>query len=81
MEVFFAEFTEDPWRIILEFKVILCAWGELVTDDVEIVLVPRSIVLVCDWTFEFSLTPGDLEKGAFWIVSLLVKANGSGLNP
>lgn len=65
MEVFLAEFPEDPRRIVFEFEVILRAWGELVTNDVEIVLVPRGIVLVREWTFEFGLTPRDLEERPF----------------
>jgi len=65
VEVFLTEFPEDPRCIVFEFEVILCAWGELVTNDVEIVLVPRGIVLVREWTFEFGLTPRDLEERPF----------------
>jgi hypothetical protein len=65
VEVFLTELPEDPWRIVFEFEVILCAWGELVTNDVEIILVPRGIVLICDRALEFGLTPGDLGKRPF----------------
>ena len=57
MEVFLAEFAEDPRCIVFELEVILCTWGELITNDVEVVLVPCGIVLVREWAFEFSLTP------------------------
>lgn len=65
MEVSLTEFPEDPRRIVFEFEVVLCAWGELVTDDVKIVLVPRGVVFVREWTFEFGLTPRDLEERPF----------------
>ena len=65
MEVLLTKFPEDPWCVVFEFEVILCAWGELVTNDVEIVLVSCGIVLVRERAFEFGLTPGDLEKRPF----------------
>ena len=65
MEVFLAEFPEYPRRIVFEFEVILCAWGELVPNNVKVVLVPGSVVLVRERAFEFGLTPGDLEGRPF----------------
>ena len=59
------EFPDDPWCIVIEFEVILRAWGELVTNAVEIVLVPCGITLTRERVFEFGLTPGDLEKRPF----------------
>jgi len=65
VKVFLTEFPEDPWRIVFEFEVVLCARGELVTNDVKVIFVSRGIVLVCERAFEFGLTPGDLEKRPF----------------
>jgi hypothetical protein len=63
VEVFLAEFAKDPRRVVFELEVVPCAWGELIPDDVEIVLVCGGVVLVCERTFKFGLTPGDLEAG------------------
>lgn len=63
--MFLAEFTEDPRCVVFEFEVIPRAWGELITNDVKIVLVPCGIILVRECAFKFRLTPRDLKGQTF----------------
>ncbi len=63
MKVVFAQRAEDPWRIVLEFEVVLGGRRQLVSDDVKREFMTRSKVVVGQWSLYLGLGPGELGEG------------------